>query len=465
MTKRTTLLFFFLISINLTIGQNKTNRLDSLMTEYYKSGAFNGNILVAENGKVIYQNSFGLANEETNEKLNQNSVFYIASLTKAFTATGIVLLEKKGELEYDDEITKYIPELHFYKNITIRHLLTHTSGLPDYMELFENNWNHKKMAVDEDVVTELARLKPEILFEPGEKFRYSNTGYILLATIIEKISNQSFGEFLKKNIFNPLKMNDTKVFMRYKSKETPQNLTVGYMKDSLGIFFRPITLDKYALAYYLGGVSGDGGIFSTTEDLLKWDRALYGNELISEEDKKMIFTSHKTNNGENTDYGFGWFLTEINEVYGKIAFHSGGWNGYITYIERELENDKTIILLQNHSTDKTTIPKKEIRKILYNEPIYHKTELDSTILKLYAGTYITNSDKEKIIIYEKGKLFVQTDPEFKMELIPVSNTKFIVNGFHPEVTFEFILDNNGRVEKYKVQQLGQNVNAEANRID
>lgn len=463
MTKRTTLLFLFLLSTNFIIGQNKTERLDSLMTEYYKSGAFNGNILVAENGEIIYQNSFGLANEEANEKLNKNSVFYIASLTKAFTAMGIVLLEKKGKLEYDDEISKYIPELQFYGDITIRNLLTHTSELPDYMELFENNWNHKKIAVDEDVVSELARLKPEILSEPGEEFSYSNTGYTLLATIIERVSNQSFGKFLKKNIFKPLKMNDTKIFMRYRSKEKPQNLTVGYIKDSLGTLFRPITLDKYALYYYLGGVSGDGGIFSTTGDLLKWDRALYGNKLISEEDKELIFNSYKTNDGKNTHYGFGWFLWDINKVYGKIAFHSGGWNGYVTYIERHLENDKTIILLQNHSTDKTTIPKKEIRKILYNQPIYHKTELDSTILKLYAGTYLTDSGKEKEIIYEKGKLFMPMNPKVKLELIPVSKTKFVVDGFRPEVTYEFFVDN-GKVQKYRVQQIGQNIDKEANRI-
>lgn len=464
MTKTTTILFLFLLSTNFIIAQNKTERLDSLMTEYYKSGAFNGNILVAENGEIIYQKSFGLANEETNEKLNKNSAFYIASLTKGFTAMGIILLKKKGELEYDDKISKYIPELKFYKDVTIRNLLAHTSGLPDYMELFDSNWNHKKIAVNEDVISELVRLKPEILFEPGEDFKYSNTGYSLLASIIERISNQSFGDFLRKNIFEPLNMNDTRVFTRYKNKEKIPNLTYGYMQDSLGNLFRPITLEKYDLAYYLDGVSGDGGVFSTTEDLLKWDRALYGNKLISEEDKKLIFTSDKTNDGKDTDYGFGWFLTDINEIYGKTAFHSGGWNGYTTYIERELENDKTIILLQNHSTDKIKIPKKEIRKILYNQPIYHKTELDSTILKLYAGTYLTSSSKEKEIIYEKGKLFIQMDPEFRMELIPVSKRKFIVDGFHPEVTFEFLLDDNGKVQKYRVQQLGQKVNTEANRI-
>ncbi len=172
------------IAVSSFVYGQKEKKLDSLFTSLYAAKEFNGNVLVAEKGKVIYEKSFGLANEKTKQKLDKNTVFELASVSKQFTAMGIVQLEKEGKLSYNDPLTKYFPELSFYKPITIDNLLYHTSGLPDYMSLFDKNWDKKKFATNKDIVDMLAKYKPELLFVPGDKYEYSNTGYALLGLII-----------------------------------------------------------------------------------------------------------------------------------------------------------------------------------------------------------------------------------------------------------------------------------------
>jgi CubicO group peptidase (beta-lactamase class C family) len=160
------------------------------LNSFSRNEKFNGNILIAEKGKVIYKKSFGFSNETTKEKLNENSIFELASVSKQFTAMAIVILKEKGQLKYDDKISKYIPELKAY-NITIRNLLNHTGGLPDYKEVMDSVFDKSKIATNKDVISIFAQLKPEVLFEPNTKWEYSNTGYALLASIIEKVSGMS----------------------------------------------------------------------------------------------------------------------------------------------------------------------------------------------------------------------------------------------------------------------------------
>ncbi|MBP5984330.1 MAG: beta-lactamase family protein [Fluviicola sp.] len=391
---------------NIAKGQKtQTELLDSLFTALYNQNSFNGNVLIAEKGNVIFQKSYGLADEESKQYLNLQTKFELASVSKQFTAMGIVLLEKMGKLTYDDNISKFIPELSFYKNITVRNLLNHTSGLPDYIELFDEKWDKTKFATNQDIVNLFAKHKPNVNFKAGKRFEYSNTGYALLGLIIACVSEKPYGQFLTENIFKPLEMENTFV---YRSRYEPQkieNYALGYVTDSLGNKVLPNSFGKEYYSYYLDGIVGDGMVNSTLEDLLKWDRALYSTILINEKDKEIIFSSFKTKDGKQTNYGFGW-LVGINEKYGKIANHSGEWAGYKTFIERHLDNDKTIILLQNNSTIKTVIPVREVRNILYNEIIRTSRTKQITVsseeLDKYTGVYSTRKFPLKITIFKNG---------------------------------------------------------------
>jgi len=447
------------------IENEKTLKLDTLYSELYAKGAFNGNVLIAENGKIIFEKSYGLADEQTNRKLNDSTIFELASVSKQFTAMGIVQLEKAGKLSYDDDITIYIPELNNYKGITIKNLLNHTGGLPDYMDLSDKNWDKSKIATNDDMLKIFEEFKPKILFKPNDKWDYSNTGYLILGTIIERVSKQDFGTYLKKQIFRPLGMENTFVYRRRYEPKKIGNYANGYIySDSLKRKIIPDEIGKDFYVVYLDGIVGDGMVNSNLQDLLKWDRALYKDKLINKNDRDLIFSSTMTKDSSQTDYGFGWMI-DSTKTYGKVASHSGGWAGYISYIERDIDNDKTIIILQNNSLSKTEIPIKNTRRILYNQEVEKPIKLDDEILKSYAGKYLRDNQKEREIIYEDSKLYVAMSSDYKMELVPVSKTKFIVDGWSPEVSYTFILNDSGVVEKYRVIQESQGIDKIANRIE
>lgn len=442
----------------------KALKLDTLYSELYDKGNFNGSVLIAENGNVIFEKNYGIADEQTNRKLNDSTIFELASVSKQFTAMGIVQLVKEGKLSYEDDITKYTPELNDYKGITIKNLLNHTGGLPDYMELADKNWDKSKIATNDDILKLFNQVKPKKLFEPSEKWDYSNTGYLILATIIERVSGQKFGQYLHEKIFKPLDMKNTFVYRRRFEPKEIQNYANGYIySDSLQKKILPDEMGKDFYVVFLDGIVGDGMVNSNPKDLLKWDRTLYGNNLINDQDRNLIFSSTMTKDSSQTDYGFGWMI-DSTKTYGKIASHSGGWAGYISYIERNLDNDKTIIILQNNSLSSTEIPIKNTRRILYNQEVEKPIKLDSEILKSYAGKYLTETQKEKEIAFENDKLYVVMSADYKMELVPVSKTKFIVDGWSPEVSYMFILNDNGEVEKYRVIQEAQGIDKTANRI-
>ncbi|RZJ89772.1 MAG: class A beta-lactamase-related serine hydrolase [Chryseobacterium sp.] len=386
----------------------KVRLLDSVYQALFAAGSFNGNVLIAEKGKVILEKSYGFADAATQKKLNPQSVFELASVSKQFTAMGIVLLKKRGKLNYDDPISKYLPEIAFYEGVTIRNLLTHTSGVPDYLyvDLFREKWDKNKIATNADVIKEFAKYQPPLDFQPNEKSQYSNTGYALLASIIERVSKQTYGQFLKANIFDPLRMKHTFIYRRLYAPEKIKNYAQAYGTDSLLNYVSAYGIEnKFTTYNYLDGVVGARTVSSNLEDLLKWDRALYTDQLINVDDRKEIFVSLKTKNGKENDYGFGWVVSQ-NEKYGKIVNHSGSWAGYITYIERHPDSDKTIILLQNVNTPNSKIALGDVRKILYNVKVQaNKTILSNQQeLDKIAGTYSSPDYSNKIVVFKKGNL-------------------------------------------------------------
>lgn len=356
-----------LLAISTVKAQSKAEKLDSIFTLLNKSNRFNGSILIAEKGVPIFKKSYGFSNVEQQELLTNNSVYKLNSVTKQFTAMGIIILKNEGKLKLTDELSEYIPELKFYKNVTIQNLLTHTHGIPDYDSLFEEKWNKNKIAHNKDIIKLYKKYKPTKRFNPGEKFFYGGIGFELLAIVIERVSHKPYNDFLTENIFNPLKMENTFDYHRFKHKTIKQNIAIGYIySDSLQKRERPEVLSNHGGIIWSNGIYGSGNIHTTTTDLLKWDRALYDTNFISREDLGLIYQFAQLNDGNSINYGFGWWITE-KEGVGKVVYHAGNSNGFETYFERHLDSDKTIIILQNF--DVTTPAVEAIDAILYNQPL------------------------------------------------------------------------------------------------
>jgi CubicO group peptidase (beta-lactamase class C family) len=349
-----------------TFGQNKAQKLDSLFSELYKSGKFNGNILIAEKGKTIYQNSFGIGNEERQEKLNLNTIFELMSVSKQFTAMGIVLLKEQGKLSYDDPISRYLPSLEKYSDITLRHLMNHTSGLPDYEGLLDSLFDKSTIATNKDVTQLLQRNNIKRLFEPNITYQYSQTGYVLLASIIEVVSKEKYADFMERHIFKPLGMKHTFVHTQRLNPKKIKNYAFGYVQDSLKKNVLPDALPEFRGVIFHDGVIGGRGIHSTLSNLLIWDRALKNNHLISQKVFDEIYSPAILKNGEKSDYGFGMKIENL-PLNGYILRHTGGSYGYATCFERHLTKDYTIIILQNHDWDYVTMPTEEVRDILYGK--------------------------------------------------------------------------------------------------
>lgn len=454
--------FIFFVSLASVEAQKKRfQSLDSLLQKNFEAGKFHGNVLVAEKGKIVYQASFGKANEETGEKITEKSVFELASVSKQFTAMAIAILQEQGKLAYQDKVQTYIPTFP-YPDISVLHLLHHTSGLPDYMELLAEHWlpqNENKIATNQDIVTLFADKKPALRFAVGEKYEYSNTGYALLASIIEKASGVEFGAFLDKHIFKPLGMKQTLVYRRRYKPQEVKNYALGYViNEKTKKTVLPDKSDDHKMAVWLDGIVGDGTVNSTVGDMLKWDRALYTEKLVKKATIDLIHTSGKLNNGKETGYGFGVSIMN-HKIMGKVINHSGGWIGYVTYFERHIDNDKTIVILQNREIP---LPKmRRIREHLYNLPAEPKKEpqqeisLSEDVLKKYVGEYEVEKGFAFSVTLEAGKLFVQATGQEKLPVFAKTESRFFLKVVEAEIEF---FDN-----RLVLYQGGQEV--EATKID
>jgi CubicO group peptidase (beta-lactamase class C family) len=456
--------FLLLLLGQITFGQDRIQKIDSLLNSLYSDQRINGNVLVAEKGKVIYKHIFGNANEEKKQKLDENSVFELASVSKQFTAMAIMILKEKKMLSLDDNFTKYIPKLSNYKGITIRNLLNHTGGLPDYEEVMDTLFDKNKIAINKDIITLYAKHNPKILFEPNTEWKYSNTGYALLASIIENVTGMDFGDYLNKVIFKPLKMNNTTVFRRRYTSQQINNYAFGYLySDSLKKYILPDDFAETKYVIWLDGIVGDGTVNSTVIDLLKWDRALYSNKLLSAEGMKEIFEVATLNDKSKTQYGFGWFVEE-NVDFGKIVSHSGSWPGYKTYIDRNITNDKTIIILQNH--ENSSIPVKSIRAILYNKPIPKPAVRKEIALKIdqleqFVGVYEIEKYVKIKITLEKNQLFTQLTGRSSFPIFADSELSFFLKVVDAQLQFEknekgevikvYLLQNGNKIEAKRTQ--------------
>ncbi len=408
---------------------NRAKALDEFLTGQFTHYRFNGNVLVAENGKIVLQRSYGFADFDSKRMLNDSSVFELASVSKQFTATAILLLKDKGKLNLNDSLRRYFPELP-YSGISIYQMLTHTSGLPDYEEAMNEKWDHSKTAFNKDMIAFLAKEKLPVLFAPGTKWLYSNTAYAILASIVEKVSGQTFSDFMSANIFKPLQMNHTRIYNTRRSlKDTIANYAYGFVyDDSLKKHLMPDSVADLKFVVYLDGIQGDGVVNSTTADLLKWDRSVKEHTLLSEATQKEMLKEHAmADSVKKAYYGFGLFMEKTD--LGYAIFHSGGWPGYITSLARNVDKDQTFIVLSNNSSPSPQISA-TLQHIMNGKPVVmpyqHKAiTLDSVTLQQFVGKYKATT---RISIERTGnKLFRVSSNGQKIELKPESATKFFYN--------------------------------------
>jgi len=451
------ILVLLLLPLAITAQKNYPALLKQFMTGQHDYFRFNGNVLVAKGGNIIYQQNLGYADYNSKRKLNDSSVFELASVSKQFTAMGIMILKERRQLTYDDNVKRFFPDFP-YDNITIRNLLTHTSGLPEYENQFEKYWDHKKIAFNKDVLEMLKQRKDTLLFKPGSKWQYSNTGYAVLASIIEKTWGTDYEKFLTRFIFQPLGMTHTFIYnSRRSTGKIPANYALGFVySDSLKRYILPDSLSKFDYVYYLDGIVGDGCVNSTTGDLLKWDRALYTNKLVSKTTlDEMLSPLVLMSPRDSTNfYGFG-VMVQPKSPRGKVISHTGGWPGYSTLIVRRTDIDETIIALSNNETLSGQV-RAGIESILADEdllmPYEHKEiKIDPALLDRYVGKYSAFLTLE--FIKKDNKLWRRRNGA-DVELKPESETKFFyADGTDRQIEFE--VDNTGKVTKAWFINTGQ----------
>lgn len=332
-------IFLFIVISTLGVQAQKPTdikKLDSALTFLYKINHFNGTVLYAEKGKVIYKKAFGVTDYRTNQPLSTTAAFNLASITKQFICMCIMMLKERGQLQLDDDCKKYIPTLP-YDSITIRNLMTHTSGIAEYFEVFQRYKMPLDTLTNEKLITLFATNKPALEFATGTKWNYCNTNYALLVSIIERISKEPIAIFIKKNITVPLSLKNTYVY-DVLMPLVPFNHVYGFEETGEKRTLNDLTA--------FDGVVGDGNIYSSVEDLYKWEQSLYTEKLVKKETLAQAFEPVKLKDGTTYPYGFGWF---IEKDKAQQYWHTGGWAGFINLIYRDVKNNRTIILLSSGS--------------------------------------------------------------------------------------------------------------------
>lgn len=327
-------------------NENLTNLIDSLFYEYDNPKTPGVSVMVIQNEKIIFDKSYGFRNLEKDERATRNSNYRLASITKQFTATAILMLIERNKLSLSTNLADVFEDFPEYgKKISIYHLLTHTSGLVDCESLIPDTATEQVHDID---ALNMMKGIDSLYFEPGTQYRYSNTGYALLSLIVEKISGKSFAEFLTGNIFEPLGMKST--IAHEEGISSIENRAFGYSRNDSSFF-----LDDQSLT---SAVLGDGGIYSSTADLFKWDQTFYTNSLLSPNLLSEAFSPAQLINGEKINYGFGWHLEEMKGFH--TVYHTGSTRGFRNVIYRIPSESLTVIILTNRNEGE---PKKIAERI------------------------------------------------------------------------------------------------------
>ena len=332
-----------------TRAQVSSAQIGSIFAVLQSNNAPGAAVIVVRNGEIVFRRGYGVADLRTLHPIDTQTNFRLASFTKQFTAAAIMLLARDGKLHYDDHLTDFFPEFPTYgKSITVRNLLNHTSGLPDYEDILTQQYpgtpDEKIPQIHDAGVLKLLEQQSSGKFAAGAKWEYSNSGFAVLAMIVEKVSGKSFGQFLQERIFTPLKMDHTLAYEKGKN-EVPHR-AYGHTKEKDG--WRETDQSSTS------AVLGDGGIYSSIDDLVKWDRSLREHTLLSEAEMRPALTpvqptvgTANAPDGKPASYGFGWFVDPYRGH--KRMWHDGETIGFRTTIQRLPEDGLTVIVLANRA--------------------------------------------------------------------------------------------------------------------
>lgn len=308
-------------------------RLDSVFNDMTTKCGFNGAVIVSRQGEVIYQKSFGFADKENNVPVTDTTMFQLASVSKVITATSVLTLVEKGLIKLDDSFSKYFPDFP-YSDITIKHLLSHRSGLPNYLYFLNDMVSSKvNKMTNQEVLDQIVARKPALYLKPDKAFNYCNTNYALLALLVEKVSGKTFSDYLYEEIFQPLGMKHSGTIL---SSYFP-NKAVSKPYDTR---WKPI--DAEAADY----VVGDKSIYSTPYDLFLFSEALYQYRILNPETQELAFSA-MSKEKKLSNYGLGWRMRDFKSPDKKEVFHNGWWHGYRTAFHRRLNDKTTIVVLSN----------------------------------------------------------------------------------------------------------------------
>lgn len=424
----------------------KNEKLKMQLSDYMKSleenQNFYGSVLVAKDGEVLLNSGYGFADLNQKTKNKPETKFAVGSVTKQFTAMGIMQLAEKDLIKIEDKVSKYIPNVPNGDNITIHNLLTHTSGLVNYTSLNEFLIGNIKDKEPREII-ELIKDSP-LEFQPGERFEYNNTGYLLLGMIIENVSKKPLEDYFKENIFDPLNMKDTGLSYG-KNNETPDSTPyIGHLE------VQPVD-DKILLSQAYGA----GSVYSTVGDLYRWDRALNTEKLVKKETLDKIFNKH-TKISEEISYGYGWMIKDTEN--GKEIYHGGNTVGYSSNIARYIDEDLSVIILTNKGVfdvDKLTNTLTNIaldKEYKAPEEIKEVEDFDFSIYDEYVGDYELAPGLIVAITRDDKKIYAQLTGQERFEIFPKSQNEFFYKVVDAKITFT---KEDEKVTKLILHQFGQ----------
>ena len=441
---------------------DKKSMIENLAHAAYERGSLNGAWLYAEGGEIVSKGALGFRDPENTQPLTEDTIFQLASVTKQFTAAAVMLAVRQGLFGLDDEITKYFPEIP-YPGVTVRHLLTHTSGIPDYFDdadWFVRIWKEEKRVPGSDEILRFLReTKAKPYGAPGEKFEYSNTGYNLLALLVERRSGVPFEDFLQKNIFEPTGMASTRCCHIRRDGVPFENYARATVLEN-GRPVADIDSEEDGDVIAFDGVNGDDYVYSTIFDMLKWDRALREGKVLTREEQQLMYTPGTLSSGkdviydedEGLGYGFGW-CTEHSQEQGLIVSHSGGMPGVAAWFQRWIDADRVLIILDSRdpmdyrafqgywdglqavARDREPKPVRTIEELAVQNP-------DKSRWESWCGRYEHPEDADFIvdeIWMQDGELYAKCldddGDEMKFRLYPLAENEFGRKGGMVKIIF------------------------------
>lgn len=425
-----------------TSDQQIVEKTSEYMNVAVKVDGFSGTILVARDGKPIVSKGYGMANIELGVPNAPQTVFRLGSVTKQFTAMAIMMLAERGKLSVNDPICKYLADCPAaWQPITVKNLLTHTSGITNYTS-FPDFAKTTIMPITPAEMVVILKEKP-LEFTPGEKFAYSNSGYFVLGAIIEKVSGKSYADFLQENIFTPLGMKNT-------GYDNPlqiiKNRAAGYQRvdgEIINASYMDMSVPFAA-----------GSLYSTTGDLLLWDQALYTEKLVSKKSLDEIFTPFKSG------YGYGWGIGKKFDR--KEISHGGGIYGFATEISRFPDDKVTVVVLSNIQAAPSGKVADDLAAIVFGAKYEIPQErvevtVNAKILENYVGQYQIALNVVITFTVENGKLTGQLNGQPKFSLFPESETRFFSKDVNAQITFA--KDASGKITRLTLRQGGSDIPA------